>query len=410
MKIAFITQQMIVGGAETYIVRKASWLIEHGYDVIVMSKGGECVEMLPKGITHIDIDCMCPPYSVGYHSLNKTIKRLGNILLEENVDLIEVHNSYPAIYVVMSYWYHRIPFILNVLLESDYDNNYALRFLTILLDKKKQYCTLTVGMNAYIEKRCKHKLSPQIFPIPIFQPTPKFLKTENYLLTVGRLTSDKMYLKYLIQDFKTLHIKNQIPKELKLIVVGDGLLREDVAKEVALVNKDLRREAILMKGIVMGEALDRLYEQCLAYIGVGTTILIAASFRKPVILASGIKNCQPYAYGFWGENPEIDRNNLGGDESLFSKRTSFLKIIKEIVVDEKQREQAGRKAFALFESVYDMKYIMNEWDKFYKGGSNMKYDKMISYMGRFLYVAYIILSPIYYIYRLSVRPLLKYKK
>ncbi len=31
MKIAFVTPQFVVGGAEIYILRKSKWLIEHGH-------------------------------------------------------------------------------------------------------------------------------------------------------------------------------------------------------------------------------------------------------------------------------------------------------------------------------------------------------------------------------------------
>ena len=37
MHIAIVTPQMIVGGAETYIIIKSRWLIAHGHQVTVVS-------------------------------------------------------------------------------------------------------------------------------------------------------------------------------------------------------------------------------------------------------------------------------------------------------------------------------------------------------------------------------------
>lgn len=39
MHIAFVTPQMIIGGAETYIITKSRWLISHGHTVTVVSGG-----------------------------------------------------------------------------------------------------------------------------------------------------------------------------------------------------------------------------------------------------------------------------------------------------------------------------------------------------------------------------------
>ena len=63
MKIAFITPRMIVGGAETYIIRKAKWLTENGNEIVVISEGGCLVESLPKGVKHIQIKNIAMMYS-----------------------------------------------------------------------------------------------------------------------------------------------------------------------------------------------------------------------------------------------------------------------------------------------------------------------------------------------------------
>ena len=53
MKIAFVTPMMVIGGAETYVINKCDWLIDRGFEVIVISEGGENVKNLPDGAEHI---------------------------------------------------------------------------------------------------------------------------------------------------------------------------------------------------------------------------------------------------------------------------------------------------------------------------------------------------------------------
>ena len=109
--------------------------------------------------------------------------------------------------------------------------------------------------------------------------------------------ADKMYVKHLIIDFGKLKKKRLIDDDIKLVIVGDGDLYNEVLELAVRINKDLPNESIVLKGTVIGVDLDNLYRSCMGYIVIGTTILIAASFAKPVILASGYKKFQSFAFG-----------------------------------------------------------------------------------------------------------------
>ena len=66
MKIAIVTERMIVGGTETYIIRKSRWLLNHGHQVVVISEGGELAGALPDGVKHVTVDFTGrPPYHFG---------------------------------------------------------------------------------------------------------------------------------------------------------------------------------------------------------------------------------------------------------------------------------------------------------------------------------------------------------
>jgi hypothetical protein len=50
--IAFFTPRMVVGGAEMYVINKSNWLINRGYNVLVLSEEGQWVDKLPSTVVH----------------------------------------------------------------------------------------------------------------------------------------------------------------------------------------------------------------------------------------------------------------------------------------------------------------------------------------------------------------------
>ena len=412
MKIAFVTHTLIVGGAETYILRKAEWLINAGNEVIILSEGGCFVDMLPKSIRHITIsNISLPPYSLSQTKLNNVLNTIAEILFREKVDVVETHNPYAAIYTLMSYSKSKRPFLLNVLLELSYDRNWELCKLTRILDKKGAYYTLTKQMNLYIEKRCHKNLTPIILPIPLNDASHNSVpyNSSNYILTVGRLASDKMYLKYLIKDFGALLTKTAI--DVTLVVVGDGALRNEIDALANNVNESLNREAVIILGTVVGKDLEALYANCLLYVGVGTTLLLGASYAKPTIIASGIKDCQQYAYGFWGKSPEEDVNIMGGNSQMKGRQVSYESILSRFFqMSDKQKSECGIVAHKLFSKHYDLNVIMEKWNEEYLRHSKRPVDKVLCRYAYVFYVLNIILYPIYQIYSLRKKIFGSYEK
>lgn len=387
---------MIVGGAETYILRKAEWLIKHGHEVIVISAGGCYEEQLPKEICHYELkELTGAPYSFSASKLEQISTRLSDIIKEKGIDIIEAHNTFPIYYVIMSYSKHYCPFILNVLLELNYDNNFQLCLLTYILNKKGLYFTLTKTMNNYIENKCRTHLSPQIIPIPLSLPIEICKKESKYLLSVCRLSSDKMYVIHLIHSFEKLMIEERIDSDIRLIIVGDGELYNYVNEIATKVNKGLNFCAVLLKGTIIGKELDDLYKNCMAYIGVGTTLLIAASFSKPIILASGIKNLDGFAYGYWGNNETLDRDSITGTQSYNNYKMTFENAIEKVTNNEMFRKELSMKSYTLFNKTYDIDKIMNKWEDCYRDTINVRYDYQLAFYGKLFHFFNLLLHPVY---------------
>ena len=403
MNIAFVTPQFIVGGAETYIIRKSQWLIEHGHNVLVISTGGCFVEMLPNRVRHICLeDLSVAPYTLSPSRLKYLLGTLSSILLDEKIDVIEAHNTYPVFYVFMSYRKHKIPFILNVLNELSYDSNWELQRITRILDKLKCYYTLTGKMNDYIEMKCGCSLHPNIFPIPLNDPSSKdYIKSDfqNYILTVGRLASDKMYLKYLIKDFGAFLDENKLYSNKTLLVVGDGPLKNDIEQMIHAINSRHHRKAIILLGSVVGEELERLYAGCELYIGVGTTLLIAASYAKPSIIGAAYTQLQPHAFGFWGTHPE-DKDVIAGSFDIVDRKITYKEILMGFFSStESQRKQLGYQAYSLFKNNYELNVIMEKWDTVYFNHVRNVSMNSIKKSAYFLYLFNMMLYPVYFLYK-----------
>lgn len=400
MKVAFVTPQLIVGGAETYIARKSCWLIEHGHEVLIISEGGCFVDILPPKVEHVVLkDVSKAPYHLSFKECDILLDNLTSILLEAKVDVIEAHNNFPIFYVIMSCKRHRIPFCLNVLLALSYAHNRLLCNITSIMNHYGMYYTLTESMNKYISEKCDIHLTPKIIPIPIKVADCCLFKEENYILTVGRLNPDKMYLKYLIIGFKELLQCNRI--DVQLYVVGDGCLKTEIEQLANNVNQTLGRNAVVLLGTVVGESLDRLYANCMAYVGVGTTLLLSAANAKPTIIASVFDECQPYAYGLWGMNPDEDKSIMGGTIQMEKRKQKFEEILRDVlVVSKEKRMEYGSAAYALLKNTCELNTVMEKWRKEYV---RIQSKVIPTYLFRYaikLRFFIILIRPCYLIYKL----------
>ena len=363
MNIAFVTPKMIIGGAEQYIIVKTDWLKKNGHNSIVISAGGENVANL--NVPHYVIkDIDTPVYHLNDKRRKELYLELTRILKEDEIDIIEAHNTWPIVHIYNSYKDHRIPFLLNVLSELSYNRNIILQCITCYLAKKQLYFTLTDNMNKYIERCCRSKLYANIIPLPI-QKEEIPISDEPYVLSICRMSQEKMYVKALIVGFGEATIKHKIPDEYKLILVGDGPLKDEVSKIAHETNKRIGRNKIEMRGFVLGDALYKLYAGCRCYVGMGTTLLTAASYSKPCIRVGFQKDTMQYAWGYWGETFESK------DEIVYTKGTvgnpiKFEKILEQIINDNELNHKIGYNSASIVNSLYGIEVIMKNWINSYK--------------------------------------------
>ncbi|SEO50128.1 Glycosyltransferase involved in cell wall bisynthesis [Flavobacterium sp. CF108] len=370
MTIGFITPLMIIGGAETYIINKCEWLITNDFNVIVISEGGENVSNLPQGTVHVKLEGISLPPLVFTNAQYDSFKQnLKTILLNNRIDVIEAHNSYPIVHVASVYKETKIPFCVNILSELSYRRNPLLKIITKKMDKFGLFYSLTPQMNEYIEGATKLKLNPNIIPIPVKAiPVDNSVSIQKYILSVSRLSEDKDYVKYLIQDFYELHRKNESFKEYKLVIVGDGNLFNELNQLALNINGEIDQEIIQLKGTVVGKDLETLYQECTMFVGMGTTLLLAASCAKPSIIAGFTPETNKTAWGFWGEN-NLDKEIIVINSPNDRSPVSFQFAIQSVIESDSRRISAGNAAIKMFNENYDYNAIMTLWKS--------EYDKII---------------------------------
>ncbi|MBD9180306.1 MAG: glycosyltransferase [Odoribacter splanchnicus] len=370
MHIAIVTPQMIVGGAETYIIIKSRWLIAHGHQVTVVSAGGCNVSNLPSQVEHVEFITEISPGAFSCNEYEDYLKKLANILIARKIEVIEAHNTSPAIHVAQAYKYHKIPFLINILNERTYLYNPFLKILTKRLAMTGVLYTLTKQMVVFIESQLKRKIKANIIPIPVegiplMEQMEGKEQKEMYILSVCRMEADKMYVKYLIQEFGVLLQTRRLPITCKLHLVGEGKLLDTVKKLVQRVNENVGAEVITMLGTLVGEKLWQEYRGASLYVGTGTSLLLAASCGKPALIPGYTIKSMPYAWGVWGER-ESDVEVLATTEKQNNPRSKYCDIIEELLVKCPSRAiEAGRNAHRIYNAYYSIEPIMERWQKEY---------------------------------------------
>lgn len=361
MKVAFLTPRMIVGGAETYILSKCDWLLSNNHQAIILSEGGDNVRNIPLNVKHFVVQSISsPPYALSNAAKKKLLFTISSILLEEQVDIIEAHNSFPIIYAFLSFKDHKKPFILNVLNEESYKNNLQLSYITKILSKHGLYFTLTSQMNQYIERKVHFSLFPYVIPIPIEVNSAHDILESPYILSICRMSSDKMYVKHLINGFWEAKLSKAIPTDITLVIVGEGDLFSEVSLVAEKANKDLQDNSIILKGTVIGDDLQDLYKHCLCYVGMGITLLTAASYGKACLIVGMQQKYQPFIWGYWGNNPSIDKDSIVANRN-YTIGILYKDAIIMIVNNSVERREMAKRALLLFTANYSISNVMNEW-------------------------------------------------
>lgn len=363
--ILFMTPRMGIGGAQRYVIQKASWLKKKGLHVVVCSEEGEWVsELQNEGITHYSLSWINEdPYLIDYEELTNRLKAINDIIKAENINLIEANQLFPAVYSYHLGKIIKIPVIMNVLSELSFLNPRNKQLL-IEMDRNGLYFNLGKESNKTLEKKNQIRLEKCVnLPIPIDVPKMK-ISRGRYLLTVARFAKEKRYIQYLMEDYVEFIIRNNI-NNYDFKIVGDGPLNNKYRKIANRLNKKIKRFdcKIDLLGNKVGEDLKDLYKFCDIYVGMGTTLLSAASFCKPAIIATFPPFDIKQGYGYFGF---LEGNTSFGQVSDDLKKESYKKLVEKVFFNADLYENVVTKGYQLIKSEYEINVIMNKWLSIYE--------------------------------------------
>lgn len=230
-KIAIYIDTLLRNGAQRVTVNLANYLVQNGYEcTIITGTKSEKEFSIPDNVTRINMNFASKKYAKYFINIIKFKRYLSR----EKFDIIIGMDLSSSMYVIPAAKNLKVKTIISerndpthfpgkkiVAIISQQLMKYADGFIFQTEDAKKFYNKITKGRGEVIAN-------------PLFTNTlPKVYngKRNNIIVSAGRLTEQKNF-DLLIDAFKIVHIKKP---NYKLVIYGDGELREHLEKKIKLI-------------------------------------------------------------------------------------------------------------------------------------------------------------------------------
>lgn len=378
INIALICTRFIDGGTETYILNKARWLSKNNYLVTIVSSGGIKVNDIDNYISHITInDLDKNPVLISFKKKKNVKNKLIQVINEKKITVVETYELNPVKYVFLSNIISLdIKINLVILSELGFKKDPILQFILFYFDSLNCLYTLNKSMVNMINRQIFFKLKNiKIINLPVEHKPIYPSNIMPYILSVCRMSEEKMYIKHLISEFKDL--KSTIGNEkLMLYIVGDGPLLSSVKTLVNNLDSEVSAR-IKLFGTIKGNSLQVLFQNCWLYVGMGTTLINAGVYGKPSIISSFEDEFMHKALGIFGQG----NNDSFGQRNKFSKPGSYKNYITKFFNND-YYDNISKETFDFVSGSYLLNDIMILWDIVYN--SKLRKNKLLYILILFL--------------------------
>jgi L-malate glycosyltransferase len=297
MKILVFAYDLVVSGVTVNAIELAAAVRDlHGHEVVLFAGPGPLVKLVEdKRLRFIP----APPAHQRIHPSFARMRALRDVIRRERPDLIHVWewpqclDTYYLEYLLM-----RIPIIVTDMsmhvqriLPKDVPTTFG---IPELLDEAKALGRKQLGLllpPVDVSLNSPEAVNPESF-------RKRYGLTENdiTLVTVSRLA------KHMKSDslFRTLDAVSILGSELplRLVIVGDGDVKEDLERLAETINTKLGRPAVVLTGALVDPR--PAYAAADIVIGMGGSALRGMAFGKPVIIVGE----QGYAEAFTPETAD----------------------------------------------------------------------------------------------------------
>lgn len=365
MNIVLLTNKFVTGGAERYLLKKADYLRRQGHGVCVVSGGGDYTRQLDRfSIPHVEIAGLDKHlYLLEPWDIVRIGAELSAAVRLHGGELLEI--AAPAVleFGIAAAHGLGIPFLLNVFLETAFGRAHDTGLLEGCARDGRLYFLSESIVQLTARRTGADLAGAKVLPIPIDpeelaeQPQECEIEAGPFVfLSIARMTRDKAYLGTLIDEY-TQFVTRSGAQSTRLVIVGDGKDLPRYRHQVEVLNPRLARQdnRILLCG--RREDIAAFYRRADVYIGMGTTVLEAAFFHKPVILAS----LYPYHQGSIGYFGRVGYESVGEVMDPRTPFTPFAVLMAELYRDDALRKQLGGGGQSHVADNYLVEVVMRRW-------------------------------------------------
>lgn len=305
MKILLATMSMDIGGAETHILELALELLKRGYEVHLVSAGGEYIPELEKAGVKI---WYAPLNSNHPIKMFRSYRILDKLIKEQKYDLVHSHTRISSYLLGLLKKKHHFPYV-----TSDHG---AFK-VTWLLKKMTNWGEVTLAVSNDLKEYLlkNYDISEDNIIVTVNGiDIEKFSKNADFsdVLNELNLKEDSFKIVHVSRmDNETTFVTKQLIKiaprllekipNLEIVIVGDGTAFEEIKALTKEANEKCQNEVIKLAG--KRTDIYKFDSMASLFVGVSRATLEAMSCEKLVVVAG--------SEGFLGY---LDDDNL--DEAI----------------------------------------------------------------------------------------------
>lgn len=378
-KILMALMSFSIGGAETHVLELSAELKKKGFDVVLVSGGGEYEEVAKElGIKHYT----APLYTKKPFEMLKSLKILRNVIKKEKIDIVHAHGRIPAF--LCGILHKTMDFIFVTTAHWVFNTGYGLKYLSNWGEKT---VAVSEDIKTYLMDNY-HTNAMDIFVTINGIDTNKFSKEADFTsvmkeFSLSEDTRKVVYISRLDEDraevaFRLLNIAEEIYKsfpDIEIVIVGSGNVFDKIKVQTEEVNKKVGKRLVTLTG---GRTdVYKFAAMSDVFIGVSRSALEAMSCSKPVIVAGN----EGYI-GIFDEDKlgvSIDTNfccrgcDLSSDERLKKDLLALLSM------DENEISRLSEYSRNTILSRYSLSKMADDNIRMYKAAADdFKYDAVIS--------------------------------
>ncbi len=316
MRILHLVRVFAFGGAENHVRDLANVMDEMGHEVFIMAKSGKQNSLLNRGVKFINISMndLLAPFQILF---------VARYIRENKIEIIHVHQRLPAFIGCLAGKIARIPVVVTVHGQTQYDVRSKLvrRWINKFIFVRQSSFDEAAGYGIPAEKSILIQNGVRIV-------RSQDERDHNSLCYISRIDKRHSIIISMVMKEALMPLYKQFP-DLKFNIVGDGDHLEDVRQEAESVNSLIGRKAVIIHGYMQDVSV--IIRKSGLVLGVGRVAIETLACGVPVLSVNqkyfgGLVSMENYS--FFSKNNFVaygreapDANKLGKELTSYFNNT-----------------------------------------------------------------------------------------